>query len=75
MLRRGVAGRGFRRREDLTDLALAIAGHFEELAGELDRFGPGVRLEHGEAADDFFGFSERPVGHRDLSVRETHARS
>jgi hypothetical protein len=59
----------------LANLALTLTGDVEELFDQFESFPLRVRLKEGEAADHFFGFGERAVGHGDLAAGEANARA
>src|ERR1700722_16701879 len=69
------------RTKHLPNLSLAFPSwpmflmQLHEANRPLHRFLLGRQLELREAADDFLGFGERPVGHRHLPAREPHSRT
>src|SRR5262245_32196753 len=60
---------------ELPKLALATAGHAQELLARRDRLFLRIRLKDGEPANDLLRFSKRTVGHRRFSVIEANSGS
>ena len=57
----------------LPDFGFAVACDFEEFLGVLHRVFFGVRVQQGEAADQFSRLSEWSVGHGNFSAGESYA--